>query len=138
MLVEVANSGVNWAEPKDFSLDALGVVDGKSSVLPLSSNHRAPDEFFYRYDRGSFVVVALADGSVMCMQTDNLSPDKLRKVLQIGGLTNDVLADPYTGRRLNWPNIAALAVWLVSVSTLLTAAVRGRKPSVAPPPKFIG
>ncbi len=28
---------------------------------------------------------------------------------------------------LNWPNIAALAVWLLSVGTLLTGAVRGRK-----------
>ena len=30
-------------------------------------------------------------------------------------------------RHLNWPNIAALAVWLLSVGTLLTCAVRGRK-----------
>ena len=34
-------------------------------------------------------------------------------------------------QRLNWPNIAALAVWLLSVGTLLTYAVRSRKP---PPP----
>jgi hypothetical protein len=30
-------------------------------------------------------------------------------------------------RRLNWPNIAALAVWLLSVGTLLVGAVRSRK-----------
>ena len=30
-------------------------------------------------------------------------------------------------RHLNWPNIAALAVWLLSVGTLLTRAVRSRK-----------
>ena len=30
-------------------------------------------------------------------------------------------------RHLNWPNIAALAVWLLSVGTLLTCAVRSRK-----------
>jgi CDP-diglyceride synthetase len=36
-------------------------------------------------------------------------------------------------RRFNWPNIAALAVWLASVGTLLVGAVRGRKPrSVSP------
>jgi hypothetical protein len=29
-------------------------------------------------------------------------------------------------RRLNWPNIAALAVWLLSVGTLLTFAERSR------------
>ncbi len=35
----------------------------------------------------------------------------------------------YDGLRthLNWPNIAALAVWLLSVGTLLIGAVRGRK-----------
>jgi hypothetical protein len=27
----------------------------------------------------------------------------------------------------NWPNIAALALWLLSVGTLLTCAVRSRK-----------
>jgi len=30
-------------------------------------------------------------------------------------------------RRPNWPNIAALAVWLLSVGTLLYDAVRSRK-----------
>ena len=34
-------------------------------------------------------------------------------------------------RRLNWPNIAALAVWLASVGTLLIGAVRSRKPRAA-------
>jgi hypothetical protein len=37
-------------------------------------------------------------------------------------------------RRLNWPNIAALAVWLLSVGLLLTCAVRSRKPPAVPPP----
>ena len=34
-------------------------------------------------------------------------------------------------RHLNWPNIAALAVWLLSVGVLLTRAVRSRKARVA-------
>ena len=33
----------------------------------------------------------------------------------------------------NWPNIAALAMWLLSVGTLLTHAVRSRNRSPAPP-----
>jgi hypothetical protein len=36
--------------------------------------------------------------------------------------------------RPNWPNIAALAVWLLSVGTLLTHAVRSRKVLPVPPP----
>ena len=35
---------------------------------------------------------------------------------------------------LYWPNIAALAVWLLSVGTLLTHAVRSRKVQPVPPP----
>ncbi len=39
------------------------------------------------------------------------------------------------GWRLNWPNIAALAAWMLSVGVLLTHAVRSRKVlSVTPPP----
>jgi len=33
----------------------------------------------------------------------------------------------------NWPNIAALLVWLLSVGTLLTYAVRSRKRLSVPP-----
>ncbi len=36
----------------------------------------------------------------------------------------------YAIRPLDWPNIAALAVWLLSVGTLLVGAVRGRKARV--------
>ena len=38
-------------------------------------------------------------------------------------------------RSVNWPNIAALAVWLLSVGTLLTCAVRGKK-GCAPIPEI--
>jgi hypothetical protein len=33
----------------------------------------------------------------------------------------------------NWPNIAALLVWLLSVGALLIGAVRGRKARPEPP-----
>ena len=46
-------------------------------------------------------------------------------MLQIGGFKEGEFGDPV--RRLNWPNIASLAVWLLSVGTLLTHAVRSRK-----------
>ena len=34
---------------------------------------------------------------------------------------------------VNWPNIAALAVWLLSVGTLLTRAVRSRRTTLLSP-----
>jgi hypothetical protein len=135
MLVEVADSGIAWAEPRDVSLETLSVTDARGQGRPISSNHHPPDEFFYTYDHVSGTVVAMADGSVHFLRTDNLSRDELRKILQIGGCTDEVLAAQgnfYSGRRLHWPNIVALAVWLISVGTLLTAAVRGRKARFAP------
>ena len=64
MVVEVADSGIAWAEPRDLSLDTLGAADGKSPALVLSSNHGRREEFFFTYDYGSGVNVAMADGSV--------------------------------------------------------------------------
>lgn len=137
MVVEVADSGVQWAEPRDFSLDAMGVVDAKSRAIPLSSNHRQPVDFFYTYGHAWGVNVAMADGSVHFLRTDNLSRDELRKILEIGGCTDEVMRSQgsfYSTRHLNWPKIAALAVWLLSVGTLLTAAVQSRKQLQLPDP----
>ncbi len=54
----------------------------------------------------------------------------VRKVLRVGAWREGELA-----RRLNWPNIAAFLVWLLSVGTLLVGAVRSRKRlSVVPTP----
>ncbi len=133
MLVEVANSDIAWAEPEDFSLETLGLAGAGSPPLPMATEHRLRDNFFFAYDRGSLANVAMADGSVHCLPLGNLSNEDLRSVLQIGGCKGDAIADPVL--RLNWPNIAALAVWLLSVGTLLTQAVRSRKVlPVMPPP----
>ncbi len=129
MVVEVANSGIPWSEPRDLSLDTLGAAEDKSPALALSSKHGRRKEFFFTYDYGSGVNVAMADGSVHFLRIGNRSPDDLRKLLQIGGFKDEETGDP--ARHPNWPNIAALAVWLLSVGTLLTCAVRSRKPRAA-------
>jgi hypothetical protein len=131
MLVEVLNSGIDWTEPRDLSLDTMGTGSGKPPAVVVSSGHDRYEGFFYTYeDRGS-AVVAMADGSVGYLPPGSLAAEHLRKVLQIGGCQGDDFGS-YTvpgehQRRLNWPNIAALAVWLLSVGTLLTGAVRSRK-----------
>jgi hypothetical protein len=131
MVIEVANSGIACAEPRDFSLETLNVSGSNSLPIPLASHRVGHVEFFVIYDGGSGVNVAMADGSVHFLQTDRLSPDDLRKVLAIGGCKN-VAGGPHVALdegdwRPNWPNIAALAVWLISVGTLLTSAVRSRR-----------
>ena len=86
---------------------------------------------FFTYDYDSGLNVALADGSVHFLWIGNRSPDDLQKLLRIGGFNEEENGEP--AWHLNWPNIAALAVWLLSVGTLLTRAVRSRKPQAVPP-----
>ena len=73
----------------------------------------------------------MADGSVHLLRTDCLSPDDLRKVLAIGGCKNVAggahVALDEDEWHFNWPNIAALTVWLISVGMLLRQAVWSRK-----------
>ncbi len=137
MLIEVTNSGIFWAEPRDLSLDTLSAADDKSPALALMSDHGQRKEFFFIYDHVAGVHVAMADGSIRFLRIGNRSPEDLLKVLQIGGYKekdSGSYGDLYgETRRLNWPNIAALAVWLISVGTLLTHAVRSRKVLPVPP-----
>ena len=124
MVVEVHDSGISWAEPKDLSLDTLGTAGSVASRLALPGNHDRRDDFFFMFDDG--VNVVMADGTLRCLRLGSRSTDELRKLLQIGGCKEIDDAE----RHPNWPNIAALAVWLLSVGTLLTwrcgAGKRGR------------
>ena len=76
----------------------------------------------------------MADGRVAYLPPDSLSAENVPTVLQIGGCRKEDTDDSPSSndeqhRRLNWPNIASLAVWLASVGALLTKAVRSRKAS---------
>jgi hypothetical protein len=130
MVAEVVNSDINWAEPRDLSLETLDAAETKPHALPVSSNHGRIADFFFTYDYGGRVNVAMADCSEHPLWLGSRSTENLRKLLQIGGF-KEASYDPAV--RTNWPNIAALAVWLLSVGTLLTQAVRSRQVLSAPP-----
>ena len=85
MVVEVANSGIPWMEPRDLSLDALGAAGAKSPALTVSSYHGPREDFFFTYDHGCGANVAMADGSVHYLPPGSLSTGRLRKILQVGG-----------------------------------------------------
>jgi hypothetical protein len=63
----------------------------------------------------------------------------LRKILAIGGCDRwdiDRYEEDYDlTQHPNWPNIAVLAVWLLSVGMLLIGAVRSRKQRAANEPQ---
>ncbi len=83
----------------------------------------------------------MADTSVRNVPLGALSAERLRNILRIGGCKEKAidLEEGYfqpngePKRHLNWPNIAALAVWLLSVDVLLVGAVRSRKRSSTSP-----
>jgi hypothetical protein len=131
MLVEVANSGIPWMEPRDLSLDELEAGGVKPPALTVSSNHGPREDFFFTYDHGCGANVAMVDGHEEYLLPGSLSTERLRKILQVGGYREEENGSGDAvygeGRRLNWPNIAALAVWLLSVGVLLYRAVRSRK-----------
>jgi hypothetical protein len=131
MVIEVANSGIEWSEPRDLSLDELEAGGAKSPALTVSSNHGVREDFFFIYDHGCGANVVMAGGIVHYLPPSSLSTEHLRKILQVGGCKGETIGSGEDscgeGRRLNWPNIAALAVWLLSVGTLLYRAVRSRK-----------
>jgi hypothetical protein len=99
-------------------------------------------DFFVTPDQGCVAAVATADGRVHYLSPSSLSHRELRKILEVGAYCGDEgefsgsddIPDArwYPGRRPNWPNIAAFAVWLLSVATLLAAAVRSRRPLPVP------
>jgi hypothetical protein len=138
VVVEVNNSNIQWTEPKDFSLDSIEGDDCALGSPSLSSSHGRDEDFFFVYDRSCGVNMAMANGGVGFLRTAHLSTDSLRKILQVGGCTEEVWDsrnEVSTGWCPNWPNIAALLVWLLSVGTLLVGAVRRRKRmSVVPMP----
>ena len=89
------------------------------------------EDFFFTYDYGSGVNVAMADGSVHYPADSAIFRPRTcgRCCKSAAAKKNEPVLTRIDDdeRRLNWPNIAALAVWLLSVGTLLTRAVRSRK-----------
>jgi hypothetical protein len=130
MLVEAANSGIAWTEPRDLSLESLAASGSNSSALTPSSYHSDPSDFFTVCEPSPGANVAMADSFTDYLPPGSLAAKHLPELLQMGGYDREKIdlhvANYEFRRRPNWPNIAALAVWLVSVAALLVRAVRSR------------
>ncbi len=120
----MAKSGIAWAEPRDLSIESLHLAGTGSSTLVPSSGHGPRSTSFFTYDPRPCIFAAMADGRVRRLPPECLSPDRLPRLLEIGGCKGVELEERPP---LNWPNIAALGVWLVSVAALLRRALRSRK-----------
>ena len=141
MLIEVANSGINWTEPRDLSLDALdNAATLPTAIASVRHEPRRDGYFFFHDSVVPGVNVAMADGSVHFLPTANLTPKGLYDLLQIGGFRDqgyDFDTWPAGPRHIHWTNCTALAIWLASVGVLFYRAVRSRK-STPHAPREVG
>ena len=119
LVVEVANSNINWMEPRDITLDEAcrGVGDG--SRPGISSRHMISGRFFFR-DEVAGANVVFSDGNV------GFIPAGLPLETIKGLFTGDENArkacerfQPVHRHQINWTNCTALAVLILSYAVLL-------------------
>lgn len=133
MLVEVADSGVYWAAPRDLTVEEAleGLKTGKGLRISTPLKYRTN--------------VLTADGQVHYLPSK--MPLSLWKKLLAGELSTDEiqnirsLIDPDAPDMVNvsispkefdpgpWTMTFALSVWLISVSLLFRRAIQSRKPT---------
>jgi hypothetical protein len=140
MLVEVANSGVHWAEPRDFTVDAALERMKTGKGLGLSSGHP------------SVINILFADGALRCLRKDipiflweKLFAGEIKDVDSIDGEVAESAADvpdlSYPPREefhkpisesIFWHYILSFIVWYFSVVLLFRRAIKSRrKPTIA-------
>jgi prepilin-type processing-associated H-X9-DG protein len=128
MAIEVVNSGVHWAEPRDLTVEeALDrMKTGKGFRISTAHPHR--------------IAILFADGHVSAMPS-KMSISMWRKILagDIGSIEEytdnfatdmvDVYVDPPDNAPGKWPVILGLIVWLLSVVLLFRRAIKSRRKS---------
>jgi hypothetical protein len=136
-VIEVpAAAGIPWTEPRDLALDDLHAT-GDCPVRPIVHRRTEYEHLFYYYD-----VIGPPGASVGCffdgigglLPEENLRPEKLRKLLAIGGFDEAAfhsfgMGDPpgESHLQLRWWTCSVFAVWLVFVGLLFAQAIRSRK-----------
>ena len=119
MLVEVANSSINWMEPKDVSFDQVRRTIDPASTPGVSHRHTLGYNYFY-HDRPA-INVGFADGHVDILPLD-ISPENLASLLTRDG--GEEIGDirsmwPHFTNRLHWSRIISLIVLALSYAILL-------------------
>ncbi len=115
IVVEVANSGVQIAEPRDLTVDEVcrGVGDGAKPGT--STNHRISGGFFFNDVAGAFAL--RSDGRIEIIPAD--MPPKVLAGLFTGDDKAWRTFEQCRHQRVNWTNCTALAVLILSYAVLL-------------------
>lgn len=132
LLVELANSGIHWMEPRDLSVEEVLSRIRQPGKDGLPGAHVWDPGYFYRDVRGSYV--AMADGSVEFVPVD--TPAAIWEgLLRINGKGEVDLPIP-DAKRLDWAPIVAVTTLVASFLLLLLRPRRlepTRKSSESPP-----
>jgi len=92
--------------------------------MKITSHHTLDNGYFHHATGGTHVL--LADGSVEFLTASNLTAERLKILLPLGGYRHENLLDEEL--HLHWPHIIAPGAWLISVGLLFHWAVRRRRP----------
>ena len=124
LVIEIANSGIGWTEPRDLSWDEVRKRINMSPGMAISPKHRIPRDFFT--DDSPGIVWALrADGSVTQLPAWSLTTPKLIETALTAGKYDEVCfrGVPITCN-VNWWNCLALVIWTGSIYLLLRRMCR--------------
>jgi hypothetical protein len=127
LLIETADSGIAWTEPRDFPADRPGGLQAKDSGLAIRCPHtRDVSYFFHEAPCGAHV--ATVDMHVRLLPAGNFAADNLKRLLAVGGFTEENMVDGYGNQlpRIHWAHCVALLVWMASAGLLFYRAVRSR------------
>lgn len=121
-LIEMHDSGINWLEPRDFSL-AQWTPENKEKILAKIAPHRRRPAWYYKEQQ--FGNVAFADGHYA-----SLSKEVLAEYLPVlcsrnGG--EEVDLEKLTAPELDWSRLCSLFGLAVSTLVLIYRPRRGRR-----------
>jgi hypothetical protein len=132
IVIEVVNSGIQWAEPRDMTLDEACRGPGDGSHPGISSRHMVSGQFFFQDEAA--VNVLFSDGSVQSIPAD-LPPEAIHGLLTGNQKAWKACEEDFQHvghRRIHWANCAALAVLILSYAWMLFRP-RDKRPATAPP-----
>lgn len=128
LLIEMADSDIAWMEPRDLSWDELDKLS-QGPLGTVHTMHTYGQSYYYHDTPYGYFNVLLLDGSARTLPVSALSAAKLKRLLAVGGCTEENInaPDDLGEPQINWPHCIALPVWGVSVVLLLVGAVVGRR-----------
>jgi hypothetical protein len=124
LLVEIAEPGIPWLEPRDLPADP---ASASSPGQPIISSNHVPPASFFRIASPK-VHVFLADGTIAFIPADLFAaPDC--PLLNVGGFPKEYLDRewPTDNAPINWPATVSFYIWTASIALLLFLTVQTRK-----------